>query len=103
MIIVHGRNRLADGAERAVVADVLGAMATATRTEPGCLAYRFAFDVEDDRAIHLQEEWDDEFALVAHFDTPHMATFVEAIADLVVGPTDLTVFEAAERELPETG
>lgn len=102
MIVVHGVNRLAEGVDPSEAAEVLATMAAASRTEPGCHAYRFGFDVEDERTIHLQEEWEDEFALVAHFDTPHMATFRDAVGDLLAGPTDLTVFEATERDLPET-
>ncbi len=103
MIIVRGTNRLAEDVDRGAVAEVLAAMAVASEAEPGCRMYRFGFDVSDDRVVHLHEEWDDEFALVAHFDTPHMATYVEAIADLVAGSTDLAVFAAEERDLPETG
>lgn len=103
MIIVRGTSRLVDDADRAEAVEVLARMATASESEPGCRIYRFGFDIEDDRVVHLHEEWEDEFALVAHFDTPHMATYREAIADLVDGATELAVFEAEERALPETG
>lgn len=102
MIIVRGTSRLADDVDRATAIEVLSTMAVASEFEPGCRMYRFGFDVDDDRVVHLHEEWDDEFALVAYFDTPHMATYREAIADLVDGATELAVFEAEERDLPET-
>ncbi len=102
MIVVRGTARLADDVDRDAVVAVLAAMAAASESEPGCRMYRFGFDVDDAAVVHLHEEWDDEFALVAHFDTPHMATYREAVADLYDGATELAVFTAEERDLPET-
>jgi len=40
------------------------------REEPGCLAYNWGADLDQDDTIHIYEEWQDEDALAAHFTAP---------------------------------
>ncbi len=98
MIIVAGTARIAEpDLERA---RVLGMnMVKATRLEAGCLAYSFAADLEDPCLIHIFERWDDQTALDAHFQTPHMAAFNEGMAALSILDISVRVYEvSAERE-----
>ena len=52
-------------------------MMEASEAEDGCLCYRFYADLINPRRLRLYEEWRDEAALEAHFQSPHMATFQE--------------------------
>ena len=56
-------------------------MAQATRAEAGCRAYAFWQDIEDATHFRVYEEWDDQAALDAHFDTPHMQVWRAALAE----------------------
>lgn len=68
---------------------VIAAMVAASNAEEGCIAYAFTQDLGDPSILHIVEKWQDEAAIAAHFATPHMATFLAAIADL-----DFQVLEA---------
>ena len=72
-----------------------GRMAAATRVEAGCQTYRFASDLDDPNTFLLFEEWDSDEALARHFQTPHMATFREALPGLLAGPPSLKCYEVA--------
>jgi quinol monooxygenase YgiN len=61
-------------------------MAEATRAEPGCLAYRFSFDLDEPDTILIFEEWESGEALDRHFQTEHMRVFRARVADLVAAP-----------------
>lgn len=93
MIIVSGSVRIRpDARERAVEAAL--AMIEATRAEPGCRVYRFAFDVADATLVHVYEEWESAEALERHFASPHMAAFQQALPALLAGPPEISRFEA---------
>lgn len=73
------------------------AMAEATRAEPGCVTYRFSADLADPDTFLIFEEWASEEALVAHFGSAHMRTFLERIPGLVAGPTQLHRYQASDK------
>lgn len=79
----------------------LAAMVRATREEAGCLDYALCQDLVDPDTLRAVEHWESLAALKAHFGTPHMAAFREAIGE--IGPLDLTVemFEADPQPLPD--
>ena len=94
MIVIAGTVRVnPDRRDDALAA--ARAMATATRREPGCAAYRFAVDIDDQNVVHLFEEWTDADALKAHFETPHMATFRNAIAGVLAAPPEFRRYEVS--------
>lgn len=70
-------------------------VAAETRKEAGCLSYRFYADLEDPGAFFIFEEWRDQAALTAHFATPHMATFIAQVPELIAGPPTITRYEVA--------
>jgi quinol monooxygenase YgiN len=78
MIIVQGWVRVAPGEIDRLRSAAL-AMAEATRQEPGCLEYSFAIDLTDANLIRIAERWSDDAALAAHFASPHMASFNQAL------------------------
>ena len=96
MIVISGTVRIRPEARAAVVA-AARAMAVATRAEPGCGAYRFAFDVEDPDVVHLFEEWASEDALARHFQTPHMVAFRAQLPSLLAGPSTIHRYTVSAR------
>jgi len=64
-------------------------MIEASRAEPGCAGYDYAFDLIEPDLMRVRELWRDEQALRDHFATPHMATFLAALRALQ--PRNLTV------------
>jgi quinol monooxygenase YgiN len=74
MILVTGAVRI-DLAQREAAIGLAVWMQQRTRTEPGCLEYTFALDLEDSALVHVTERWADQAALEAHFRTEHMRQF----------------------------
>lgn len=94
MIVVAGRVKVKPGArDEAVRAAV--EMSRATRAEAGCLSYRFYTDVEDPDTFFVFEEWESAGALAAHFQTPHMKVFREALPRLVAGGMEISQYEVS--------
>jgi quinol monooxygenase YgiN len=71
VIILAGTIRIGTG-KRDDALELIETMIEATRAEPGCLDYRFSFDVSDDHLVHIFELFEDEAALAAHRASPHM-------------------------------
>lgn len=81
MIIVEGWVRLETPLDVERLRMAALELINATRSsEPGCLAYAYAIDLEDPTLMRIIERWEDEAALDAHFRTPHMARFAPALA-----------------------
>jgi len=85
MIIVEGWVRLAEVADVERLRDAARAMMRATKSEePGCLEYAFAVDLAEPTLMRIIERWSDDAALAAHFATPHMAAFNQALAGAAI-------------------
>jgi quinol monooxygenase YgiN len=69
-------------------------MIAATLQEDGCQVYNFAQSVVDPTEVRIFEIWDSKEALEAHFVSPHMAVFQEALSVLKVGDRDLALYAA---------
>lgn len=74
MILLAGTIRIGAG-QRAAALSPMTTMIEATRAEPGCLSYAFAFDALDDHLVRIFEVFRDEAALAAHRASPHMAAW----------------------------
>ncbi|MEM7546111.1 MAG: putative quinol monooxygenase [Pseudomonadota bacterium] len=57
-------------------------MMEAAHDEDGCIIYKFYTDLTNPRRFRIYEEWRDEAALAAHFQTSHMADFQEKLKGL---------------------
>lgn len=57
-------------------------MIAASRAEAGCLDYAYARDLIDPDILRIAERWRDEAAMEAHFATPHLIAFRQALAAL---------------------
>ncbi len=95
MLIVTGIIDVSDGdAER--LKPVIAKMAAASRAEEGCIAYAFYQDLENPNKVRVYEEWVDQDALTAHFQTPHMADFNASLGDVTITGMDVKKFEPGE-------
>ncbi len=94
MVIVGGAVRI-DPATREAWMDHAEAMIAASRAEDGCRTYAFAFDVLDPNLVRIYEEWESRAHLEAHFATPHMAAWRDAL-DTIGGilSRDVRIYEA---------
>jgi len=93
MIIVAGEFVIApEDAETARNAAI--EVARETRKEPGCIAYRFYADLEEDGRHHVFEMWETLDALQKHFETPHLKAFRAKIAGLKVISREVKRYEA---------
>lgn len=94
MIVVAGSARIrADKRDEAIAASKK--MMDATRTEPGCREYRYGFAVDDPDVVMVFEEWEDQAALDAHFQAPHMAEFMVVLGEIIAGDAEFTRYEIA--------
>jgi quinol monooxygenase YgiN len=93
MIIVEGWVRLPPADIERLRAPA-AEMMRATRGEPGCLDYAFAVDLADPGLLRVIERWVDEAALTAHFATPHMAAFNQALAGAAIEGVSIKVHGA---------
>jgi len=97
MIVVIGRLR-SSAEKRDELIERAAALTAASRAEAGCTGYRFYADTEDPDAFCFVEEWEDLGALKAHFGTPHIASFMQAVPSLLSAAPDLT-FHIVERSM----
>jgi len=95
MLLIIGTIRMP--AERLAEArPVMERMISASRAEPGCLAYSYAQDVLDAGLIHVSEAWSDRPALDAHFKSAHIAEWRARWSALGIGERNLVLHEAGE-------
>lgn len=88
MIVVAGELEIEE-ADIPKALEAARAVAPEVRREPGCRAYAFYRDVEAPGRFHVFEEWDDDAALKAHFETEHMKRFRAALGEVRVTRRDI--------------
>lgn len=93
MLIVLGTAKLGEGALEAGRA-ALETMVAASRAEEGCIDYAYSLDLSDPSILRITEKWADEAALAAHFQTPHMAAFQQALGEIAVTITEVARYQA---------
>ena len=81
MLIVLAEARF-DPTQADKVRAVARPMIEASRAEPGCAGYDYAFDLLEPDLMRVRELWRDEQALKDHFATPHMAVFLKGLREL---------------------
>jgi quinol monooxygenase YgiN len=70
MVILAGTMRVGAGKREVALAPIID-MVSATRAEPGCVQYSFAFDVQDEHLLRIFEVFVDDAALAAHRASAH--------------------------------
>ena len=81
MIVIQGWVKVAP-ADAGKLRDAAQALVTATRQEPGNLAYAFAEDVSEPGLFHIVERWESEAAVAAHTQAPALAEFTPKLAGM---------------------
>ena len=94
MLILAGTIRVGAGKREAALLPVLQ-MVKATRAEPGCLEYSFAFDAVDDHLLRIFEVFVDEAALAAHRASPHMASWRASMPELGISGRDMSEYQVS--------
>ena len=81
---------------KAEILRLVATVAPPSRAESGCLTYQFYEQQPDGNQFLFFEEWRDQAALDAHFQTRHFADFVKAIAELIEGPPKIRIYEVGQ-------
>jgi len=102
MLIVAGEVKVESTTEVEKARAAIIAMVEASNAEPGCILYAFSQDLTDPTIIRITEKWQDQAALDAHFNAPHMATFMAAMADAKIVSMDTNLYDASN-ERPVRG
>jgi quinol monooxygenase YgiN len=92
VIALAGTIRIAPG-RRADAMPHLEAIVHASRSEPGCVSYAFAFDVLDDHLVRIFEVFRDAEALAAHRASPHMAAWRAVWNQTGIGDRDMAEYD----------
>jgi quinol monooxygenase YgiN len=95
MIVLSGTVRIAPG-RKADAAPHIRSIVAASRAEPGCLAYSFAYDVEDPDLVRIFEIYADDDALAAHRAAPHFAAWRAAWAQAGIGDRQMKEFRVSQ-------
>lgn len=83
MIVIIGHLQTSP-ANAAKLKEAAAPLVAASRAEPGNIAYAFAEDISMLGLLHFLERWEDDAALTAHNQTPHLATFLMALPGIGV-------------------
>ncbi len=97
MILIAGKISL-DPAKKDEATAAAIEMMEATRAEAGNIEYAFTWDLVEDGLLRVIEQWEDQAALDAHFEAPHMATFTGKMGSL-----GLTGMEVTKHEVSSSG
>lgn len=84
MIIVHGTFPVKTDV-RDDALELMRQMATASRTEEGCISYEFYVGLTDPNVLLLFQEWESVDALQGHFETDHMEEFLRVLPNVLDG------------------
>jgi len=88
LIIIAGTITIDPDKVEAALAAV-APMMVATQAEEGCMEYVFSADPLLPGCLRVFEQWENEDALRAHFQSPHMAEFQSVMGGF--GVTDASV------------
>ncbi len=94
MLVIAGHVTL-DPAKRDAALPAAKEMMAETHKEAGCGAYVFSEDLDQPGRFLIFEEWESQEALDAHFKSPHMAKFQQAmggfgVKEMVVHKYEIT-------------
>lgn len=95
MIVIAGHVAL-DPTKREQAEAAAREMMSETRKEQGCISYTFSADLEAAGRFRIFEEWESDEALRAHFASPHMARFQQAVGGLGVREMKVQRYEVSK-------
>jgi quinol monooxygenase YgiN len=94
VIVLAGTIRIAPGHKPQALPHI-EAIVAASRTEPGCIAYAFAFDVLDDHLVRIFEVFENAEALADHRSSPHMAAWRAAWPEAGIGERQMAQYDVS--------
>ena len=97
MIIVKGTIPVRSDCREDAVA-LVQALAEASRTEDGCLAYEVLVQADQPEVIVIWQQWRSMDALEVHFASAHVDAFLDAIPDMIEGQVRSTRYEVQAEE-----
>ena len=74
-------------------------MQAASLAEEGCEDYNFSVELAEPGVLRVTERWTTREALLAHFQTPHMAEFQAAMQANPIEGVDARFYEANQIEM----
>lgn len=77
------------------LAQALAKASVISREDPGCLAYSFQSNLEDQNSFTSIERWESREDLDAHLATAHVAELIGALTGKVTGPPVITAYEVS--------
>jgi len=95
MLLVIGTIRL-PAPNLAAARPAMKRMVEMSRSEGGCIEYRYAEDVLDPGLIHVKEMWTDQAALDRHFASAHIREWRATWPELGIGDRNLCLYEVGE-------
>ena len=102
MIVINAKIQ-SDESSIAAMKDAIVAMVEASLQEDGCEDYNFSVEINDPTVMRITERWVSEEALKAHFATPHMAAFQQAMQAHPPKGMELRCYEAKDIPMPDIG
>jgi quinol monooxygenase YgiN len=81
---------------RSEILQMVAAISLLSRAENGCLTYQFYEQQPGGNEFLFFEEWRDQAALEAHFQTQHFAEFVKALPALIEGAPKIRIYEVSK-------
>jgi quinol monooxygenase YgiN len=96
MIALAGTVRIASGM-RAQALPHIRAMVEASRAEPGCVEYSFAFDVMDEHLVRIFEVFENDGARELHRNSSHMAAWRAAWDQAGIGERNMMRYAISDR------
>lgn len=75
---------------------VLRALIGPTRAEAGCVSYQLLRQQNDPTEFTFVEEWVNDAAIDAHFETLHLQTALQQVADLLASAPDIRRYTIIE-------
>jgi quinol monooxygenase YgiN len=100
MIILAGTIRVpTDSLQNAL--PVFEKMITASRAEPGCIAYAFSYDALEPGLVRIFETYTDARAVESHRNSKHFAEWRAAWPGLGIGDRDMSEYAVSgSKKLP---
>lgn len=97
MIIVKGTIPVREDCREDAVA-LVQALAEASRTEDGCVAYEVYLKADQPEVIVIWQQWRSLDALEIHFASAHVDAFLDAIPDMIEGQVTSSRYEVSAEE-----
>jgi len=94
MIVIAGTLAF-DSTKRSILDDAFETMRAASLQEAGCYEYQCYVSRTDPGLAFFFEKWEDDAAVAAHMQAPHMAVFGKVFGQIGVKGVDIKKYSGA--------